>query len=49
MAYHRNSIMYHLNNVHVRVGLNPFNFYDLHRLVELCMKQEAERLLAADD
>lgn len=33
---HRNSVVYHLEKVDRQTGLNPLNFYDLVRLLELC-------------
>ena len=33
---HRNSVVYHLEKVKVTTGLNPFNFYELIKLLELC-------------
>lgn len=33
--YHRNSIIYHCNHIHQKTGLNPHNFYDLVKLVDM--------------
>ena len=33
--YHRNSIVYWLEKIKEKYGLNPRNFYDLIRLVEM--------------
>ena len=35
MMYHRNSIEYHLDQVHKEHNLNPKNFYDLVELVRI--------------
>ena len=32
---HRNTIVYHLERVKSKTGLNPFNFYQLVQLMEL--------------
>ena len=34
LNYHRNSIAYHLDQIHKRTGINPKNFYDLVRLID---------------
>lgn len=31
--YHRNTITYHLERIHKKTGLDPYNFYDLYKLV----------------
>ena len=33
---HRNTVVYHLEKVKTQTGLNPFNFFDLVRLLKLC-------------
>ena len=33
MYFTRNSVIYHLNQVKEKTGLNPYNFYDLMKLV----------------
>lgn len=35
MHYHRSNIIYHLENVEKKTGLNPRNFFDLIKLYEL--------------
>ena len=37
---HRNSINYHLERVKEKTGLNPFNFYDLVKLLKICGKED---------
>lgn len=32
---HRNTVVYHINKVKNITGLDPTNFYDLHKLVEM--------------
>ena len=32
---HRESVVYHIKKVHRLTGLNPMNFYDLHKLVPM--------------
>ena len=34
---HRKTVMYHVKNVKKETGLDPLNFYDLHRLVGFAM------------
>lgn len=35
MNYHRNTIIYHLQKVKKDTGLDPMNFYDLVKLLDL--------------
>lgn len=35
MNYHRNTIIYHLQKVEKETGLDPMNFYDLVKLLDL--------------
>jgi carbohydrate diacid regulator len=32
---HRNTVVYHLEHIHRQTGLNPLNFYDLIKLLEI--------------
>jgi transcriptional regulator with XRE-family HTH domain len=40
MYMHRNSVVYHLHNVRDATGLDPENFYDLAKLVEMVKGEE---------
>lgn len=33
--YHRNSVMYHIGRIKMKTGLNPLDFYDMVKLIEL--------------
>lgn len=33
LNYHRNTVVYHANAIKQATGLNPFNFYDMCRLL----------------
>ena len=35
---HRNTVEYHIRKVRQSTGLNPTNFYDLHKLVQMAGK-----------
>ena len=35
LCYHRNAIEYHLTRVKREIGLDPHNFYDLIKLVDI--------------
>lgn len=37
---HRNSVIYHIEKIRRLTGLDPLNFYDLHKLVEMAMEKE---------
>ena len=39
---HRNTVVYHLNKVKTISGLDPMNFYDLIKLVEIITKEIGE-------
>lgn len=34
---HRNTINYHCRQIHMLTGLNPLNFYDLNKLLRMCV------------
>lgn len=38
---HRNSILYRIGKIKRITGLDPMNFYDLHKLVEMARKEIA--------
>lgn len=38
LFFHRNTVAYHLEKVKNKTGLNPYNFYDLMKLV-LCLRE----------
>lgn len=40
MNCHRNNILYHLQQIHDKTGLNPRNFFDLIKLYEIATKGE---------
>lgn len=40
IAYSRNAVKYHLDQVKVKTGLSPYNFYDLVKLVQMCQKKK---------
>lgn len=35
LHFHRNNVVYHCEQVREKIGLNPRNFYDLVKLVEM--------------
>lgn len=39
MFCHRNTILYHVKRIQTATGLNPLNFYDLCKLVQM-VKEE---------
>lgn len=39
LIFHRNTVQYHLEQVREKTGLNPFDFYDLVKLVQMCQKE----------
>ena len=37
---HRNSVVYHIEKIKRITGLNPLDFYDLHRLLQMLKKED---------
>lgn len=37
---HRSTIVYHIERIQRITGLNPLNFYDLIKLLELCKEEK---------
>ncbi|MBE6714846.1 MAG: PucR family transcriptional regulator [Ruminococcaceae bacterium] len=44
---HRNTVVYHLGKVREFTGLDPFNFYDLHKLLGAKKQEELCAMLTA--
>ena len=36
LVYHRNTFVYHLDQVKAKTGLDPRDFFDLIKLVQMC-------------
>lgn len=43
LHFHRNNIEYHLEQTRKKTGLNPRNFYDLIKLLEIVERMEEEK------
>ena len=41
---HRNTVLYHCEQIKLSTGLDPFDFYDLIRLVEMAKENENDKL-----
>ena len=39
---HRNSVVYHIKRIKKQTGLNPLNFYDLCKLVNMAKEEIAQ-------
>lgn len=37
---HRNTVLYHIGKIKRITGLDPTNFYDLHKLVDMVRKEK---------
>lgn len=40
--YHRNTVVYHCEQIRKKTGLNPRNFYDLIKLVEMAKEGDGK-------
>jgi sugar diacid utilization regulator len=43
LHFHRNTIEYHLKQTRKKTGLDPCNFYDLIKLLEIAERMEEEK------
>lgn len=40
---HRNTVLYRIDRIKKETGLDPLNFYDLHKLVDMAGKERKDQ------